>query len=134
VKAVEIDHSGDDGLDLTNSSIAMERVRVDAPTEDGLNLSTSTLVISMSLWIDMTDSQAADREIFDFEVDDGPTTITILPNARVDVRGYWDNRPGDLRIDVRSRDMPRPSLWTRSWYEFHGSIASNMQTDIFSVP
>lgn len=135
VRALTVNHSGDDGFDLTNASIAMESVRVFAPVEDGLNLSTSLLQIRPGgrLEIDMTASTLPDREIFDFEVDTGPAQIWIAPTATVDIRGYWDNRPGDLRIDVRSPDMPRPSLSTREWYAFSGKLV-NGQAVIFSIP
>lgn len=135
IKAVTVNHSGDDGFDLTNSSIAMDFVRVFNPYEDGVNVSTSLLQIRPlgRLEVDMTDSTAPDREIFDFEVDTGPAQIWIAPTAYVDIRGYWDNSPGDLRIDVKSLDMPRPSLLTREWYAFSGPLA-NGQALIFSVP
>ena len=135
IKAVTVNHSGDDGFDLTNSSITMDFVRVFNPYEDGVNLSTSLLQIRPlgRLEVDMTDSTARDREIFDFEVDTGPAQIVIYPNAYVDIRGYWDNSPGDLRIDVKSKDMPRPSLLTREWYVFNGPLA-NGQASIFSIP
>lgn len=133
VRAVDIRHSGDDGFDLTNSSIRMEDVRVDNPTEDGLNLTSSTLYITGSLTIDMTDSPRPDREIFDFEVDSGPTTVIIQQKADVDIRGYWDNRPYDLRIYVRSVEMPRPSSNVREWYSWKGRITT-VQTEIFSLP
>lgn len=133
VRGVDIEHSGDDGFDLTMASIAMESVRVFNPIEDGLNLTASTLWISRSLLVDMTSSTVGDREIFDFEPDGYPVTLTLEPGAQVDIRGYWDNRPSDRVIDVRSLDMPRPSLRTLVWYEYHGLLA-NGQTDIFSIP
>lgn len=134
VRSLTANHSGDDGFDLTNASIAMENVRVFAPVEDGLNLTTSLLQIKTGgrLEIDMTGSTARDREIFDFEVDTGPAQISIAPGAAVEMSGYWDNSPGDLRIDVRSFDMPRPPLWTREWYAFSGILVRSAL--IFSVP
>jgi hypothetical protein len=132
VRSLTVNHSGDDGFDLTNASIRMESVRVFAPTEDGLNLSTSLLQISVRLEVDMTTSTLRDREIFDFEVDTGPTHISIDPLAIVDIRGYWDNSPFDHRIDVRSVDMPRPSLSTREWYAYSGTLTRSAL--IFSVP
>ena len=43
---MEINYSGDDGFDLTDSDIEMERVKVIVPTEDGINLSSSYLTIT----------------------------------------------------------------------------------------
>lgn len=133
IKAVTSNHSGDDGFDLMNSSIAMETVRVFDPVEDGVNLTTSLLQIGNRLEIDMTDSLAPDREIFDFEVDTGPAQITIAPGADVNIRGYWDNSPGRQRIDVKSPDMPRPSLRTRAWYSFDGRLLQGNAL-IFAIP
>ncbi len=133
VRSVTVNHAGDDGFDLTNASIAMETVRIFDPVEDGLNLNSSLLQIRPGgrLEVDMTTRTDRDREIFDFEVDTAPVQISIAPTATVDIRGYWDNSPGDLRIDVRSSDMPRPSLLTRQWYAFTGTLAR--QALIFSI-
>jgi hypothetical protein len=42
-------HSADDGVDLTNSHIRLNRLEVRQPTEDGLNLSSSRIEIRRSL-------------------------------------------------------------------------------------
>jgi hypothetical protein len=137
VRSLTVNHSGDDGFDLTNASIRMESVRVFAPVEDGLNLSTSLLQISVRLEIDMTTSTLRDREIFDFEVDTGPVMVQIFPLATVNIRGYWDTSPGDLRISLRSSDMPQPRppqppLFIPELYVFNGLLSGEAQ--IYSTP
>lgn len=124
IRAVTLNHSGDDGFELTNASIAMDVVRVFNPVEDGANLSTSLLQTRPGgrLEVDMITSTARDREIFDFEADTGPVQLWIARTATVDIQGHCDNRPGDLRIDVRSPGVPRPSLTTRAWYAFNGPL------------
>jgi hypothetical protein len=119
VKAVEINRSGDDGFDLTNSSIEMERVKVIDPIEDGVNLTSSELTITQRLEVDMTDSTAPDREIFDFE-GPGPCTLTVSQGAWVDIRGYWDNSPLDTPIYLTSDDMKQPSQNALDFYAWSG--------------
>jgi len=133
VKAVEINHSGDDGFDLTNSDIEMERVTVIDPVEDGVNLSSSYLVVTQSLVVDMTDREEQDdREIFDFEVDTGPSMLTVVQGASVDLRGYWDSSHDDLRISLRSRDMPAPyPPYARNLYAWKGRLEKG-PAEIFS--
>jgi hypothetical protein len=137
IDEVTVNHSGDDGFDLTNSSITMATVRVFAPVEDGLNLTTSLLQISGLLEIDMTNSTAPDREIFDFEVDTGPVMVQIFPLATVNIRGYWETGLGDLPIYLSSSDMPQPSppqppLFTPEVYVFNGQLTAEAQ--IYSTP
>jgi hypothetical protein len=134
VAAVESNHSGDDGFDLTNSCVALQSLQIYAPTEDGLNLSSSTLWVGALLAIDMTENKTApDREIFDFEVDNWGSQLLIAPLSQVDLRGFWDTRPNDYRVVLRSRDMPQPTRYARDWYEFHGGL-QNGQADIFTNP
>jgi hypothetical protein len=121
VKAVEINHSGDDGFDLTDSNIEMESVKVIDPVEDGVNLTSSDLGITKLLEVDMTDSTAPDREIFDFE-GPGPCTLTVSRQARVDIRGYWDNSIFDTPIYLASDDMKPPDQTARKLYEWKGPL------------
>jgi len=97
-------HSGDDGIDLTNSHIRLNRLRVVAPTEDGINLSSSTLQVARSLQVNVAMTSVFDRDIFDFETDDGPSYVEIAQNCHVDIRGVF----GD-QLHLKSPDMPAPS-------------------------
>ena len=121
VKAVEINHSGDDGFDLTDSNIEMERVKVIDPIEDGVNLTSSELGITEWLEVDMTDSTAPDREIFDFE-GPGPCTLTVSQGAWVDIRGYWDNSRFDTPIYLTSDDMTPPDQFALKLYAWKGRL------------
>jgi len=133
IPAVEINNSGDDGFDLTDSDIEMERVKVIVPTEDGINLSSSYLTITQRLEVDMTDAKAPeDREIFDFEVDVGPSMITVSRDAWVDILGYWDSSPDDRRIYLRSLDMPLPyPPYERTLYAWKGDLVKG-RAEIYS--
>ncbi|MCX5494401.1 hypothetical protein OSH11_06795 [Kaistia dalseonensis] len=106
-------HSGDDGIDLTNSQIRLQRLRVVAPTEDGINLSSSTLQVARSLHVDVTMTSVFDRDIFDFETDDGPSYVEIAQHCHVDIRGVF----GD-QLHLKSPDMPAPNAADNESYRF----------------
>lgn len=97
-------HSGDDGIDLTNSQIKLQRLRVVAPAGDGINLSSSTLQVARSLQVDVTLTSVFDRDIFDLETDDGPSYVEIAQHCHVDICGVF----GDQLV-LTSPDMPAPS-------------------------
>jgi len=123
VKAVDSSYSGDDGFDLTDSDIEMESVRVYNPVEDGLNLTSSSLIITKQLQVDMTDSDAPDREIFDFEADNGQKSMILVKKDKyVDLHGVWDNRRSDDWIDVYSFDMKIPLDGIRRRYDWTGTL------------
>ena len=133
VPAVEINYSGDDGFDLTNSDVEMEVLKVFVPVEDGINLSSSYLTITKTLEVDMTDAENQDdREIFDFEVDTGPSLLTVNQGAMVDIRGFWDSSPDDHPVFLRSKDMPAPyPPYARTLYAWKGPLVKG-QAEIFS--
>ncbi len=124
VKAVQSDFSGDDGFDVTNSSISMDSLIVSYPTEDGLNVSSSIVNFGKTgrLSIVMSQSPAPDRELFDFEVDDGESRVSISRGAYVDLHGYWGS-PYD-EVNLNSVDMPKPPRRGSEsrWYEFSGTL------------
>lgn len=132
VKSVVSEYSGDDGFDVTNSSITIDSLIVTYPTEDGMNISSSTVNINKQLSIVMTTSRAPDRELFDLEVDDGPSYINISRLAAVDVRGYWGNIYDE--VELSSPDMPKPPKYNREnqWYEFIGVLRKG-PARIFSI-
>lgn len=110
-------HSGDDGIDLTNSHIALQRIRVVAPAEDGINLSSSTLQVARSLRVDVTMTDVSDRDIFDLETDDGPSYVEIARHCHVDIVGVFGD---DLHL--RSPDMPKADHAHDVSYRFKGFL------------
>lgn len=123
VKAVQSDHSGDDGFDVTNSSITLDSLTVVRPMEDGLNVTSSFVQIRRQLSIDMSPIRSADRELFDLEVDGGPARVVIDRLAAVNLAGYWGNVYDD--VNLNSPDMPRPPRrgGASQWYEYHGTLS-----------
>ncbi|MFM8291823.1 MAG: hypothetical protein ACKOC4_09010 [Planctomycetia bacterium] len=120
VREVTSTNSGDDGFDVTNSSISMASLTVVNPAEDGLEIASSLVTITRGCTVAMSRSTAIDREIFDLETDDGPSRIVFQRLAALDLRGYWNDRYDEVRLN--SRDMPQPSRWIKSWYEFVGTL------------
>lgn len=113
-------HSGDDGLDLTNSHIALKRLRIVGPAEDGINLSSSMLQVARSLVVDATMTDVPDRDIFDFETDDGPSYVEIACHCHVDITGVF----GD-QLHLRSPDMPPATEAQDISYRFKGFLRSS---------
>ncbi|MFM7128792.1 MAG: hypothetical protein ACKO0V_05485 [bacterium] len=113
--------SGDDGFDVTNSVISLDFLLVDRPTEDAINLSSSFVKIRKGLTINLVDNCDKDRELFDFEVDDGPSRLLITKGAYVNLKGNWGGK-GDREILV-SKDMPpSPCGDGRIFYCYKGKL------------
>jgi len=122
VRAVRSERSGDDGFDVTASTIALDSLTIVAPVEDGLNATASFVTIRKNLSIVMTTSTAPDRELFDFELKNGPVRVLIEKRAAVDLRGFWG--PIEDGVNLNSPDMPPPPRrrGVSSWYVFHGTL------------
>ena len=123
ISTVESICSGDDGIDITNSSIELDTLVVMAPTEDGINVTSSSITVRKSCTVLMSRSDTVDREIFDFEINNGPVLLAMPQGALVTFSGYWGNRADDAL--VTSLDMPRrPSLGgPNTFYEFSGPLS-----------
>jgi hypothetical protein len=122
VKAVRTENSGDDGFDVTNSTVALDSLTVVNPAEDGLNITSSIVQIRRSLTVAMSPSILPDRELFDLEVDDGGARISIDRRAYVDLRGYWGSVFDE--VNLNSLDMPSPPRrgTTSVWYVYAGML------------
>lgn len=122
IKRVTSSFSGDDGFDVTNSSITLDALDVHNPIEDCLNVSSSFIQIRllMRLIANANKDRTTDRELFDLEIDDGQSRVLLNRNCHVDVDGTW----GQLRdnVSLNSLDMPQPSKFTRSRYVFKGKL------------
>ena len=120
VASVSSTNSGDDGFDVTNSSIAMASLTIVNPFEDGMNVTSSLVEVTASCTISMSRSTAPDRELFDLETDAGTAQIVFQRLAALDLRGYWGDRYDEARL--ASSDMPQPNPLVKEWYEFVGIL------------
>jgi hypothetical protein len=123
VKGIESYGSGDDGFDAYNSSISLDTLIITNPTEDGVNLTSSRVSVHCYCAIDMSQSDATDRELFDFEIDNGPCRFDLEPHVLTKLSGYWGNEADDVRL--KSAEMPRPPRLGGSHlrYEFKGTLS-----------
>lgn len=121
-------HSADDGVDLTNSYIRLNRLEVRNPTEDGLNLSSSRIEIRRSLCLDVQKMSATDRDLFDFETDDGGSFVELPRGCWVRLNGVF----GDQLV-LSSQDMHPPLVSDNLEcpYSFSGKLKSDAV--VFSV-
>ena len=117
IKSVRSDFSADDGFDVTNSDIELDSLIVNSPFEDGLNISSSRVRVIKNLTVNMTANKTVfDRDIFDLEVDDGPSYVTMSKGCRIKIDGVL----GD-EIKVRSADLPRKDRQGREHFHFDGN-------------
>jgi len=115
VRAIRSFYSADDGIDITNSHVSFNRIEIKNPMEDAFNISSSRVEIHKSLIIDVTKDQRKDRDIFDFEVDDGSSFIEIYKNCAVNICGCF----GD-QVILSSIDLPQPNPNPNARYAFKG--------------
>jgi hypothetical protein len=115
-------HSADDGLDLTNSQVRMDRVEIIAPGEDCINLSSSRLEVRRSMHLDLRKTDHADRDLFDFETDDGPSTVELPAGCWIRVKGVF----GD-QLSLASPEMPPPDTSDDNQvdYSFRGRLKND---------
>jgi len=125
VREIANSFSGDDGLDVENSSISLDYLCVYNPSEDGLNVTSSRVNILKTLVINMvTANPADDRDIFDLETDDGPSYVRIAKNCKVNIKGVF----GD-QLTLVSNDLPQPQ--GDNLYTFQG-VCTNGQSYVYS--
>lgn len=122
VREVRSLHSADDGFDVTNSHVRLDRLEVRHPAEDGLNVSSSRVEIRRSLVLDVAKTRSTDRNLFDLETDDGASFVELPKGCWVRVRGVF----GDQLV-LSSADMPRPHTADRNErrYAHSGRLTSD---------
>lgn len=114
INSIKSYYSGDDGLDLTNSDIQVDKIYIKEPTEDGLNISSSRLQIRKNLTIHM-ENHGSDRDLFDFETDDGGSYVEISKGCQINIEGIF----GD-QLTLSSQDMGRVKKAKNAIYKFSG--------------
>ena len=119
IAEVRSHYSGDDGFDVTNSHIRLDRLEVKHPAEDGLNLSSSRVEIHKSLLLDVRKIHETDRDLFDLETDDGACYVELYRRCWVRLNGVF----GD-QVVLSSQDMPKPNTKddNERSYSFSGQL------------
>ena len=126
ISSIKTYYSGDDGLDITNSNIVLDRIYVKEPIEDGLNVSSSRIQIRKKLSIQMS-QKGKDRDLFDLETDDGASYIEISKGCHIRLEGVF----GD-QVILSSVDMPKIKRSKNSIYKFLG-VSKNADSLIYSI-
>lgn len=119
--------SADDGFDVTNSHIRLDRLEIRSPQEDGINLSSSRVEIAKRLMIDMGGVTGRDRDLFDLETDDGASYVEIRRGCRVQVEGAF----GDQLV-LSSSDLRQPGRHRSAHYRFNG-VSRRRASLIYSI-
>jgi hypothetical protein len=115
IRAIRSFYSADDGIDITNSHVSFNRIEIKNPMEDALNISSSRVEILKSLIVDVTKDQRKDRDIFDFEVDNGSSFVEIYKNCAINICGCFGNQ-----VVLSSIDLPQPNPNPNARYAFKG--------------
>lgn len=112
-------YSADDGIDLTNSYSSLDRLKVQTPVEDGINLSSSRLEVHKSLKLKVKKTTVQDRDLVDFETDDGPSFLVLHARCKLDIKGVF----GD-EVALVSDELPVPNTDTdnETPYKFKGKL------------
>ncbi len=128
ISEVRSHYSGDDGFDVTNSHIKLDRLEVKHPTEDGMNVSSSRVEIHKSLLLDVRKTTETDRDLFDLETDDGASYVELYRRCWVRLDGVF----GD-QVVLSSKDMPKPNTTddNEKSYSFSGQLTSSAL--VFSI-
>jgi len=119
ISEVRSHYSGDDGFDVTNSHIKLDRLEIKHPTEDGMNISSSRVEIHKSLLLDVSKTNETDRDLFDLETDDGASFVELYRRCWVRLNGVF----GD-QVVLSSKDMPKPNVKddNEQKYSFNGQL------------
>jgi len=119
ISEVRSHFSGDDGFDVTNSHIKLDRLEIKHPTEDGMNISSSRVEIHKSLLLDVRKTSETDRDLFDLETDDGASFVELYRRCWVRLDGVF----GD-QVVLSSQDMPKPNVKddNEQHYSFSGQL------------
>ena len=122
ISEVRSHYSGDDGFDVTNSHIKLDRLEVKHPTEDGMNISSSRVEIHKSLFLDVRKTDETDRDLFDLETDDGSSFVELYKRCWVRLDGVF----GD-QVVLSARDMPKPNTKddNERRYSFSGQLKTS---------
>lgn len=128
ITSVSSFYSGDDGFDVTNSDISLESLRVSDPTEDGVNLSSSRVSIYKMLDISVRQDQRTDRDLFDFEADDGASYLELHRGAAINLGGTF----GD-QLNLFSNQMPKPNTRNNNNQRYRYSGKLRKSSLIFSI-
>jgi hypothetical protein len=104
ILGIFIQNSGDNALDVVESHISINDIEVIHPGEDAINIQSGQLEVINSLKLNVSLTNVFDRDIFDFETDNGFSYLRIAKHCYVDIVGIF----GD-QLNLTSDDLPQPN-------------------------
>jgi hypothetical protein len=123
ILSVYSENSGDNAFDVVESFITLNEIEVLYPGEDALNIQSGQVNVIKNLILLVPLTDVYDRDIFDFEADNGFSFLRIAQYCNVLITGIF----GD-QLDLVSSDLPQP---TDKVYYFKG-VTVNGQSYIYS--
>ena len=128
IHSIKSNYCADDGIDFTNSHVRILNLEINHPAEDGINVSSSRIEIHRRLHLDVTKSKVSDRDLFDFETDDGASYVELHTGCSVKLNGVF----GD-EVVLSSSDMPKPNTKTHNEVPYFYSGKLTRAALIYSI-
>ena len=116
-------NSGDNGIDVVESYINVNNINVQNPGEDAINVQSGKINVCQRLTALVPLSAVKDRDIFDFEADNGVSSLRIAKGVQTNLLGIF----GD-QLDLVSDDLPQP---TNKLYKYNATT-KNGQSYIYA--
>lgn len=104
ILGLNVEYSGDNSIDVVESNITVNDIYVLHPGEDAINIQSGQLEVINNLRLYVYLTNVYDRDIFDFETDNGFSYLRIAENCYVDMVGIF----GD-ELNLVSNDLPQPN-------------------------
>lgn len=101
---IYIENSGDNALDVVESHIIINNIEILHPGEDAINIQSGQLEVINNLRLNVPLTTVSDRDIFDFETNNGFSYLRIAKYCYVDISGIF----GD-QLNLTSNDLPQPN-------------------------
>jgi hypothetical protein len=104
ILGLNCEYSGDNAIDVVQSNIIVNDIYILNPGEDAINIQSGKLEVINNLRLYVYLTNIYDRDIFDFEVNNGFSYLRIAENCYVDIVGIF----GD-ELNLVSNDLPQPN-------------------------
>jgi hypothetical protein len=104
ILGIYVENSGDNAIDVVESHITINDIEVIHPGEDAINIQSGQLEVINNLRLYVPLTNVYDRDIFDFETNNGFSYMRIAQHCYVDIVGIF----GD-QLNLTSNDLPQPN-------------------------
>jgi len=126
VQEIIVSDSGDNAIDVVESYVDINNLNVTNPGEDAVNVQSGKVNVLKRLRALVPLSIVRDRDIFDFEADNGISSLRIANGVKTELLGIF----GD-QLDLVSDDLPQP---TNFLYYFNGTTSKGQSYIYAGLP